>query len=65
MKMRFGRKLKLPSTVQIKQQILRSWLADQIDKEAVEFRKPKPGLPQFRPAGSLSVIEPGTESPVC
>lgn len=34
--MRFGRKLKLPSTLQIKHQILTMWLADQRKKEADE-----------------------------
>lgn len=31
---RFGRKLKLPSTVQIKRELLLRWLADQTAKEA-------------------------------
>ncbi len=34
--MRFGKKLKLPSTMQIKHQILTMWLADQRNKEAAE-----------------------------
>ena len=34
--MKFGRKLKLPSTVQIKHQLLVRWLADQTAKEAAE-----------------------------
>jgi len=38
---RFGRKLKLPSTVQIKHQLLLRWLADQTDKEAAEAKKQK------------------------
>jgi hypothetical protein len=33
---RFGRKLKLPSTVQIKRELLLCWLADQKAKEAAE-----------------------------
>jgi hypothetical protein len=33
---RFGRKLKLPSTVQIKRELLLRWLADQEGKEAAE-----------------------------
>lgn len=37
---KFGRKLKLPSTVQIKHQLLLRWLADQTQKEAAEA---KPG----------------------
>jgi hypothetical protein len=35
---RFGRKLKLPSTAQIKHQLLVSWLADQTAKEAAEIK---------------------------
>jgi len=34
--MKFGRKLKLPSTIQIKHQLLVRWLADQMAKEAAE-----------------------------
>jgi hypothetical protein len=34
--MRFGRKLKLPSTAEIKHQLLVRWLADQTAKEAAE-----------------------------
>jgi hypothetical protein len=34
--MKFGRKLKLPSTVQIKHQFLVRWLADQTAIEAAE-----------------------------
>lgn len=34
---KFGRKLKLPSVIQIKHQILLSWLADQTAKEAAEL----------------------------
>ena len=33
---RFGRKLKVPSTFQIKHQILLLWLKDQLAKEAAE-----------------------------
>jgi hypothetical protein len=33
---RFGKKLKLPSTVEIKHQLLLRWLADQTAKEAAE-----------------------------
>jgi len=36
---RFGKKLKLPSTIQIKHQILLRWLQDQTEKEAAEVRK--------------------------
>jgi hypothetical protein len=36
---RFGRKLKLPSTVQIKHQLLLRWLADQTAKETAEGKK--------------------------
>lgn len=35
-KRKFGNKLKLPSVVQIKHQILTRWLADQTAKEASE-----------------------------
>lgn len=34
--LRFGRKLKLPSTAQIKHQLLLLWLKDQTDKETAE-----------------------------
>jgi hypothetical protein len=34
--MRFGRKLALPSTIQIKHQLLMFWLKDQTEKEAAE-----------------------------
>jgi len=33
---RFGRKLKTPSTVEIKHQLLTLWLKDQMAKEAAE-----------------------------
>jgi len=33
---RFGKKLKVPSTVQIKHQLLLFWLKDQLAKEAAE-----------------------------
>jgi hypothetical protein len=33
---RFGRKLKVPSTFQIKHQLLLLWLKDQLGKEAAE-----------------------------
>jgi hypothetical protein len=36
---RFGNKIKLTPTVQIKREILLSWLKDQTDKEAAEVRK--------------------------
>jgi hypothetical protein len=38
---RFGRKIKLPSTVQIKHQLLVRWLADQTAKEAAEAASKK------------------------
>jgi hypothetical protein len=37
---RFGRKLKLPSVLEIKHQLLTRWLADQIAKEAAEAKVP-------------------------
>ena len=40
---RFGNKLKLPSTAQLKRQLLLMWLADQTKREAVEASKPKTG----------------------
>lgn len=33
---RFGKKLKIPSTFQIKHQLLLFWLKDQLEKEAAE-----------------------------
>jgi hypothetical protein len=35
---RFGKKLKLPSTVQLKHQLLLRWLADQTLKEETEAK---------------------------
>ena len=34
--LRFGRKMKIPSTVQIKHELLMLWLRDQTEKEAAE-----------------------------
>ena len=36
---RFGKKIKLPPTIQIKHQILLRWLEDQTEKEAAEAKK--------------------------
>ena len=36
---RFGKKLRVPSTFQIKHQLLLFWLNDQIAKEAAEDKK--------------------------
>jgi len=36
---RFGKKMKLPPSVQIKREILLRWLADQTEIEAAEVRK--------------------------
>jgi hypothetical protein len=38
--MKFGRKLRLPSTLEIKHQLLVRWLADQTAKEAAEASAP-------------------------
>lgn len=46
--MQFGRKLKLPATVQIKHQLLLMWLADQNQREAAEAdeqKAPPPSAP--------------------
>jgi hypothetical protein len=50
---RFGRAVKLPSTVQLKHQILLEWLADQTRLEADEAAKQLSGraLPE-RPTGA-------------
>ncbi len=44
--MKFGRKLSLPSIIQIKHQLLVRWLADQQAKEAAEIdpRNPRPDV---------------------
>ena len=42
---RFGRKVTLPPTIQIKRQILLRWLEDQTDIEAAEARQQKPASP--------------------
>ena len=47
---RFGRKLKLPSVVQIKHQLLLRWLADQTAKEAAE-KTAAPEADRPTPAG--------------
>jgi hypothetical protein len=36
--LRFGRKLKVPSSVEIKHQLLMLWLKDQMAKEAAEAK---------------------------
>jgi hypothetical protein len=41
---RFGRKLKIPSTVQIKHELLLLWLKDQTEKEAAEACKHDGGI---------------------
>ena len=43
--LRFGRKLKLPSTVAIKHQIRRLMAEDQIKKEQAEQRRPTGTIP--------------------
>jgi len=40
---RFGKKLKVPSTVQIKHQLLLFWLKDQLAKEAAESEDRRAG----------------------
>ena len=61
---RFGKKLTLPSTIQIKRQILLRWLEDQTDKEAAEVRKDRfenqPGVGMLGD-GTLNVVPPGLE----
>jgi hypothetical protein len=42
---RFGKKLNLPSTIQIKHQILLRWLEDQTEIEAAEVRQQTPASP--------------------
>jgi len=48
---RFGRRLRLPSTRQLKHELLLSWLADQTAKEAAKTKvaadvaRPEPGTP--------------------
>jgi hypothetical protein len=51
---RFGRKLKVPSTVQIKRQLLLLWLADQEQKEAAEEEKQKVGSGWIHVRNSVS-----------
>jgi hypothetical protein len=46
---RFGNKLKMPSTIQIKHQLLLRWLADQSAKEATEANGKTP-VPSERTA---------------
>ncbi len=46
---RFGNKLKVPSTIQIKHQLLLRWLADQSAKEATEANGKTP-VPSERTA---------------
>jgi hypothetical protein len=46
---RFGRKLKVPSTAQIKHQLLHLWLKDQLAKEAAEGRAESNGLDKVGP----------------
>jgi len=43
--LRFGRKLKLPSTLAIKHQIRRLMAEDQIKKEQAERRRPTSAIP--------------------
>jgi hypothetical protein len=40
---RFGKKLKLPSTVEIKHQLLLRWVADQTAKETAETEASRSG----------------------
>ncbi len=42
---KFGKKLTLPSTIEIKHQILLRWLEDQTDMEAAEVRQQKLASP--------------------
>ena len=56
---RFGKKIKLPPTVQIKREILLRWLADQTEIEAAEVRKgeKQPGVGMLKSGAKADLIE--------
>ena len=60
---RFGKKIKLPPTVQIKREILLRWLADQTEVEAAEVRKDRfekqPGVGMLK--GGAGPVIAGSE----
>ncbi len=51
---RFGKKLKVPSTFQIKHQLLLFWLKDQLAKEAAENKSRRAGGEQ---TGELKTLK--------
>ena len=54
---RFGKKIKLPPTVQIKREILLRWLADQTEIEAADVRKGR-----FEKQPSVSMLKGGAKA---
>ena len=46
---RFGKKLKVPSTFQIKHQLLLFWLKDQVAKEVAESETDEAGANKIEP----------------